>query len=437
MTSNTSSRSLISAGLQRARREILLFTALVLGGCGTTIPSPTVSEIHHAPLAAVLADEHISNEEWRNEIGPIAAVLPLRASPFARTLLSVLANTEVGLDSSAELGIRSWLGDCGYIVEGQRSAISPVIIASRNPSELDTMYEGLHTLAAGQNEIRVAVLEAGAQQNHPAFATQVLRISTWDFSLDKPSLVPDKHGTGVASVAAAGTHRIRLVLTGSGRNKGISTWTDAISHAATSGAKVINLSYDFYGSFNELRQAIRQHPDVLFVVSADNAREVHGEGSRSVGQYSGAIREPNLLIVTGVDGSGQLAGAEGREFVTHAAPSQYFVTASANGYTLSTGTSFSAAYVSNISSKVLTLAPWLSPSEVSKLLALTSVPSQQLATKVRSGGVVTAKKAVQLAALLGSYRNGLAPNLEETAKKLGLCTNNCSLWLSLALHFSK
>lgn len=97
MTSNTSSRSLILAGLQRARKEILLFTALVLGGCGTTIPSPTVSEIHHAPLAAVLADEHISNEEWRNEIGPSAAVLPLRASPFARTLLSVLANTEVGL----------------------------------------------------------------------------------------------------------------------------------------------------------------------------------------------------------------------------------------------------------------------------------------------------------------------------------------------------
>lgn len=248
----------------RKSSALALGVSLVLGCSGTpkrVIAPPPQIEV---AVANVIADMHISAEEWRRSMGPIAALAPLRASATARRLLAVLADSSFTLAKSTEVGMRAWLGDCGYIVAGAREQISVSKTIARNPTETDWHFRRLWKQVKALGSVRLAVLEAGALPTHSALETHVLKAATWDFTLHKPTLLADSHGTAVASVAVAGGGPIELLLTGSGRGGDISTWTDAIDHVARLGARVINISYDFYGTTSELEGAILEHSNLWY-----------------------------------------------------------------------------------------------------------------------------------------------------------------------------
>jgi Subtilase family len=278
----------------------------------------------------------------------------------------------VSREFATEAGVRSVQLNYRYILQEQKAALS----------EKDSVQYALeklhlpeaHALADGV-AIRVAVIDSAIDVRHPELANSIVE----SFDALGSSEGPHVHGTGIAgaivahgrltgSAPAAQILAIRAFGAGSGGAQSNSyVILKALNYAVVKGAQVINMS--FAGPKDPIIErgitAVAMH-NIVMVAAAGNA------GAKSPPLYPAA--NPNVIAVSATDAQDHLFSASNRGgYIAVAAPGvDVFLPAPDDKYQLTSGTSFSAAYVSGVAALMLERNPALRPDDLRATLMKTA-----------------------------------------------------------------
>ena len=231
-----------------------------------------------------------------------------------------------------------------------------------------------HKLAHGMN-VTVAVIDSGIDAGHPELANTI----TDNFDALGSKEGPHVHGTGIAgAIAAHGRLRgsapeariiaIRAFASAQGGAESSSyIIIKSLNYAVLHGAQIINMS--FAGPKDILIErgiGATAARDVVMVAAAGNG------GPKSPPLFPAA--NPNVIAVSGTDSQDRLFAASNRGVhVALAAPgADIFLPAPDQKYQMTSGTSFSAAFVSGIAALLLERNPALKPNEVRAILTSTA-----------------------------------------------------------------
>jgi hypothetical protein len=231
-----------------------------------------------------------------------------------------------------------------------------------------------HTLAHGMN-VTIAVIDSGIDAGHPELVNTIS--DNFDALGSKEG--PHVHGTGIAGAIAAHGRlmgsapeariiAIRAFASAQGGAESSSyVVIKSLNYAVLHGAQIINMS--FAGPKDMLIEraiAATAARDVVLVAAAGNA------GAKSPPLFPAA--NPNVIAVSGTDSQDRLFTASNRGVhIALAAPgTDIFLPAPDQKYQMTSGTSFSAAYVSGIAALLLERNPALKPSEVRAILTATA-----------------------------------------------------------------
>lgn len=231
-----------------------------------------------------------------------------------------------------------------------------------------------HKLAHGMN-VTIAVIDSGIDAGHPELAHTIS--DSFDALGSREGA--HVHGTGIAGAIAAHGRlmgsapeaRIIAIRAFAGSQGGAESSTyviiKSLNYAVLHGAQVINMS--FAGPKDMLIErgiAATAARDVVLVAAAGNA------GPKSPPLFPAA--NPNVIAVSGTDSHDRLFTASNRGVhIALAAPgADIFLPAPDQKYQMTSGTSFSAAYVSGIVALLLERNPALKPNEVRALLTSTA-----------------------------------------------------------------
>ena len=231
-----------------------------------------------------------------------------------------------------------------------------------------------HTLARGMN-VTIAVIDSGVDVRHPELANSVAD----SFDALGSSEGPHVHGTGIAGaivahaklIGSAPEARLLAIRAFGGGSKGAESTSYVIlrglNYAAEHGAQIINMS--FAGPKDPLIErgiAATAARGILMVAAAGNA------GAKSPPLYPAA--NPNVIAVSGTDAQDKLFAASNRgSHIAISAPgADIFLPAPDEKYQITSGTSFSAAYVSGVAALMLERNPALKPNEIRAILTKTA-----------------------------------------------------------------
>jgi subtilisin family serine protease len=276
--------------------------------------------------------------------------------------------------------------------------------------------------------VTIAVIDSGVDVKHPELVNSV----TDSFDALGSKEGPHVHGTGIAGAIVAhaklmgSAPEARLIAIrafGMG-SKGAESTSYVIlrglDYAAEHGAQIINMS--FAGPKDPLIErgiAATAARGILMVAAAGNA------GAKSPPLYPAA--NPNVIAVSGTDAQEKLFAASNRgNHIAISAPgADIFLPAPDEKYQITSGTSFSAAYVSGIAALMLEHNPALKPSDVRALLTKTA---RDLGTPGRDDQfgageadafaavtAATAAPAVPLASVSGKPAGEKTPALDPSA----------------------
>ena len=231
-----------------------------------------------------------------------------------------------------------------------------------------------HALVRGMN-VTIAVIDSGVDAKHPELANSVAD----SFDALGSSEGPHVHGTGIAGAIVAHARlmgsapeaRLLAIRAFGKGSKGPESTSYVIlrglNYAAEHGAQIINMS--FAGPKDPLIErgiAATAARGILMVAAAGNA------GAKSPPLYPAAY--PNVIAVSGTDAQQKLFAASNRgSHIAVAAPgADIFLPAPDEKYQITSGTSFSAAYVSGVAALMLERNPALKPSDIRALLVRTA-----------------------------------------------------------------
>ena len=255
-----------------------------------------------------------------------------------------------------------------YLLQDQKAASS-----EGDPSQYALAQLRLpqaHTLARGMN-VTVAVIDSGIDAGHPELANSIA--DAFDALGRKEG--PHVHGTGVAGAIAAHSRlmgsapevRILAIRAFGAASSGAESTSyvilKSLDYAALHGAQIVNMS--FAGPKDTLIEravAAAAARGIVLVAAAGNA------GAKSPPLYPAA--NPNVIAVSGTDAQEKLFTASNRgNHIAIAAPgADIFLPAPDGKYQMTSGTSFSAAFVSGIAALMLERNPALKPSDVRAIL---------------------------------------------------------------------
>jgi subtilisin family serine protease len=231
-----------------------------------------------------------------------------------------------------------------------------------------------HTLSRGAN-VLVAVIDSGIDVRHSELVSSVAD----SFDALGSDEGPHAHGTGIAGAiasharlmgAAPAVHLIAIRAFGRG-SVGVESSSFVIlkglDHAVTGHAQIINMS--FAGPKDALiERAINAvaAKGILMVAASGNA------GAKSPPLYPAA--NPHVIAVSATDAKDKLFEASNRgSYIALAAPgAEIFLPAPDQKYQITSGTSFSAAYVSGVAALMLERNATLKPEEVRAILTRTA-----------------------------------------------------------------
>ena len=333
------------------------------------IPNEIIAEIDAAlsdAQADALARRHSLRRIESRNFELIGATLGLFRVEGRKTAEAV--SREFAQDGS----VRSVQPNLRYGLQDQRGATS-----DGDPTtypQVKLRLPQAHALADGAN-VTVAVIDSGVDLKHPEFAG--VMISPFD-ALDSRE-GPHAHGTGVAgaivshirlmgSAPAARILAIRAFATsGKGAESSSYVLLKALDLAATHGAQIVNMS--FAGPKDALvgrGLAALAARNIVAVAAAGNA------GPKSPPLYPAAYA--NVIAVSATDAQDRLFAASNRgNYIAVAAPGvDVFLPAPDDKYQVSSGTSFSSAFVSGLAALVLQRNPALKPEEVRATLMKTA-----------------------------------------------------------------
>lgn len=231
-----------------------------------------------------------------------------------------------------------------------------------------------HNLANG-DKVLVAVIDSGVDLGHPELKGAVA--GSFD-ALDKTEK-PHTHGTAIAGaivaharlMGAAPAARILAIRafgsTGVGSDATTMAIIKGLKYATDQKALVINMS--FAGPTDPglgRHLAAAKANGAVLIAAAGNF------GPKSGPQYPAA--DPNVIAVSATDTNDQIFKASniGPHVAVTAPGVDILLPAPDNDYQLTSGTSFSAAYVSGVAALILQRAPGLKPDGVRKVLEQTA-----------------------------------------------------------------
>lgn len=270
---------------------------------------------------------------------------------------------------AADGGVRGVQFNWKYFLQGPPSEGDPAQYAV---SKLKLPQA--HKLAHGMN-VTIAVIDSGIDANHPELANSIA--DSFDALGSKEGA--HVHGTGIAGAIAAhgrlmgSAPEARIIAIrafGSapgGAESSSYIIIKSLNYAVLHGAQIINMS--FAGPKDMLIErgiAATAARDVVLVAAAGNA------GPKSPPLFPAA--NPNVIAVSGTDAQDRLFTASNRGVhIALAAPgTDIFLPAPDQKYQMTSGTSFSAAYVSGIAALLLERNPTLKPNEVRAILTTTA-----------------------------------------------------------------
>jgi subtilisin family serine protease len=231
-----------------------------------------------------------------------------------------------------------------------------------------------HTMARGAN-VTIAVIDSGIDLKHPEFANA--HADSFDALGSKEG--PHAHGTGIAGVIVAHARlmgsapaaRILAIRAFGAAPNGAESSSfvvlKAMDYAAAHGAQIVNMS--FAGPKDALVErgiAAAAAKGIVMVAAAGNA------GPKSPPLYPAA--NSNVIAVSATDAQDRLFTASNRgSYIAVAAPGvDIFLPAPDQKYQMTSGTSFSAAYVSGLAALMLERNPSLKPAELRAILVKTA-----------------------------------------------------------------
>ena len=333
------------------------------------IPNEIVAEIDAAlsdVQADALARRHGLRRIESRSFELIGATLGLFRVEGRKTLEA--AAREFAQDGS----VRSVQPNFRYGLQDQNAAASDGDPATYPQAKLHLPQA--HALADGAN-VTVAVIDSGVDLKHPEFSG--VMITPFD-AIDSKER-PHAHGTGVAgaivshlkltgSAPAARILAIRAFTTsGKGPESSSYNLLKALDLAVTHGAQIVNMS--FAGPKDTLIErglAALAARNIVAVAAAGNA------GPKSPPLYPAAYA--NVIAVSATDAQDRLFAASNRgSYIAVAAPGvDVFLPAPDDKYQITSGTSFSSAFVSGLAALMLQRNPALKPEDVRAILMKTA-----------------------------------------------------------------
>ena len=215
--------------------------------------------------------------------------------------------------------------------------------------------------------ITVALIDSGVNYLLPKIAASLARDADgrslgydyWDMD-ERPfdanparsAFFPERHGTRVASVLLREGPRLRLLAYRYPRPDP-SRFGALIAHAAAKGARIVNLAMGSNRAedWRSFADAVRAHPDVLFVVSAGNdGRDID---RRPV--WPAALDLDNMIVVTSADGFGAPAPGSnwGKDTVDLLVPGERVPVIDFHGNeTIASGASFAAPRLTALAARI-------------------------------------------------------------------------------------
>ncbi|MGM4918832.1 S8 family serine peptidase [Tardiphaga sp. 813_E8_N1_3] len=274
----------------------------------------------------------------------------------------------------AEIDVRAVQPNFRYVLQDQVTTPAP---AEGDPAQYAVAKLRLpeaHKLSAGAN-VTVAVIDSGIDVAHPELADAI--VGSFDALGSKEGA--HVHGTGIAGaivsharlMGSAPRARI-LAIRAFGVSQGGAESSSfiilkGINHAALNGAQVINMS--FAGPQDPLIErgiAASASKGIVMVAASGNA------GPKSPPLYPAA--NPNVIAVSATDAYDRLFTASNRgSHIAVAAPGvDIFLPAPDNKYQMTSGTSFSAAYISGLAALMIERNSQLRPNEIRSILMTTA-----------------------------------------------------------------
>jgi hypothetical protein len=273
---------------------------------------------------------------------------------------------------AADGSVRSVQSNFRYLLQEQKAALSEGDPAQYALAKL--RLPEAHGLAHGAN-VRIAVIDSSIDAGHPELAGSIVEQFDALGSKDGPHV----HGTGIAGAIVAHARlmggapsaqilAIRAFGVVSGAVESSSyVVLKALDYAAAHKAQIVNMS--FAGPKDALIErgiAALAGRGIVLVAAAGNA------GAKSPPLYPGA--NPNVIAVSATNAQDELLPASNRgSYVCVAAPgADIFLPAPDGKYQMTSGTSFSAAYVSALAALMLERNPELKPAEARAILTRTA-----------------------------------------------------------------
>ena len=349
------------------------------GGSGQDAPQTalnprTVAGEFVAELDSSLSDAQADELARRHRLERIGSQdFPLIGSTIG--LFRIVDRRPVEIASrefAAEAGVRSVQLNFRYLLQQQKAALT-----EGDPAQYANVKLRLpqaHTLAQGAN-VTIAVIDSGIDAKHPELVNAVA--DSFDALGSKEG--PHVHGTGIAGAIVA--HARLMGSAPQARILGIRAFgavpngaqstsfviLKALNYAAEHGAQIINMS--FAGPKDPLIErgiAATAARGILMVAASGNA------GAKSPPLYPAA--NANVIAVSATDAQDKLFTASNRGgHIAITAPGvDIFLPAPDEKYQITSGTSFSAAYISGVAALMLERNPALKPDEVRAILMKTA-----------------------------------------------------------------
>jgi subtilisin family serine protease len=278
----------------------------------------------------------------------------------------------VSRELAADAGVRSVQPNFRYVLQDQKAALTAGDPGQYAVTEL--RLPEAHKLADGTN-VTIAVIDSGIDVKHPELANSIAE--SFDALGSKEG--PHVHGTGVAGAIAsharlmgsAPAARILAIRAFGKVSSGAESTSFVIlrgmDYAAAHGAQIVNMS--FAGPKDALIErgvAALAARGIVMVAAAGNA------GAKSPPLYPAA--NANVIAISATDAQDKLFVASNRGgYIAVAAPGvDVFLPAPDDKYQITSGTSFSAAYVSGLAGLMLERNPALKPEELRAILIKTA-----------------------------------------------------------------
>jgi hypothetical protein len=297
---------------------------------------------------------------------------PLIGSAMSLFRITDRRSVETVRTELAAAGVRSVHLNFRYVLQDQKSAPAEGDLAQYALAKL--RLPEAHALSRGAN-VTVAVIDSGIDLTHPELANAIAE----SFDALGAKEGPHVHGTGIAGaivsharlMGSAPKARILAIRAFGAAPSGAESTSfvilKSLDFAASHGAQIVNMS--FAGPQDPLLErgiAAAATKGMVLVAAGGNA------GPKSPPLYPAA--NPNVIAVSATDARDRLFPASNRgSHIAVSAPGvDIFLPAPDGKYQMTSGTSFSAAYISGLAALMMERNPQLLPAEVRAILIKTA-----------------------------------------------------------------